>query len=158
MYFMSARYVIDALYVYVVAVVYAASCCSHGPCYIETTWCRNIKYSWLIRYPPYLILLHSEAHEVITVSILYHGTHLNWGYESPLQMSNFKHLTLISHSKYKKVRTLIWWHTVDSCLAYIGLMENCVCQLFLKFAYLFTEFWIRWCDYLQRLTTLNNSH
>ena len=27
--------------------------------------------------PPYLILLHSEAHEIITVSICDHGTHLN---------------------------------------------------------------------------------
>ena len=47
---MSARHVIDALYAYVVAVVYAASCWSHGPCYNETTRCGNIKYSSLIRY------------------------------------------------------------------------------------------------------------
>ena len=49
--FMSARYVIDAVYVYVVVVVYAALCSSHGPCYNETTRCRNIKYSSLTRYP-----------------------------------------------------------------------------------------------------------
>ena len=49
--FMSERYVIDAVYVYVVAVVYAASCCSHGPCYNETARCRNIKYISLTRYP-----------------------------------------------------------------------------------------------------------
>ena len=74
--FMSARYVIDATDVYVVAVVYAASCCSHGPCYNETARCRNIKYSSQ-DIPPYLILLNSEAHEMITVSIYYHGTHFN---------------------------------------------------------------------------------
>ena len=44
-------------------------------------------------------------------------------------------LTLISQSKYTKLETLIRWHTVDSCLAYSGLMKNGVCQLFLKFAY-----------------------
>ena len=49
--FMSARHVIDAFYMYVVAVVYVASCCSHGPCFNETTRCRSIKYSSLIRYP-----------------------------------------------------------------------------------------------------------
>ena len=43
MLFINARHVIDALYVYVVAVVYAALCCSHGPRYNETTWWRNIQ-------------------------------------------------------------------------------------------------------------------
>ena len=32
-------------------------------------------------------------------------------------------LTLISLSTYKKLETLIQWHTVDSCLAYSGLMK-----------------------------------
>ena len=49
-------------------------------------------------------------------------------------------LTLISQSKYKKLETLMRWHTADSCLAYNGLMKNGVCQLFLKFAYWVTEF------------------
>ena len=49
-------------------------------------------------------------------------------------------LTLISQSKYKKLETLIRWHTVDSCLAYSGLMKNAVCQIFLKFSYWVTEF------------------
>ena len=57
-------------------------------------------------------------------------------------------LTPISLSKYKKLETLIRWHTVDSCLTYSGLMKNGVCQLFLKFAYWVTEFWIRWPDYI----------
>ena len=39
------------------------------------------------------------------------------------------------------------WHTVDSCLACSGLMKNGICQLFLKFAYWVTAFWIRWPDY-----------
>ena len=42
------------------------------------------------------------------------------------------------------METLIRWHTVDSCLTYSGLVKNGVCQLFLKFAYWVTEFWIRW--------------
>ena len=49
-------------------------------------------------------------------------------------------LTLISQSKYKKLDTLIQWHAIDTCLAYSGLMENGVCQLFLKFAYWITKF------------------
>ena len=49
--FISPRHVIDALYVYVVAAVYVASCCSHGPCYNETARCRNTEYSSLTRYP-----------------------------------------------------------------------------------------------------------
>ena len=57
-------------------------------------------------------------------------------------------LTQISQSKYKKLETLIRWHTVDSWLAYSGLMKNGVCQIFLKFAYWVTAFWIRWPDYL----------
>ena len=56
-------------------------------------------------------------------------------------------LTIISYSKYKKLDTLIRWHTVDSWLAYSWLMKNGVCQLFLKFAYWVTAFWIRWPDY-----------
>ena len=72
---MSARYVTDALFVYVVAVVYAASCRNDGACYNETAQCRNIRDNSLARCPPYLILLHLEAHEMITVSIYYHGTH-----------------------------------------------------------------------------------
>ena len=42
--------------------------------------------------PPYLILLHSEAHEIITISRYYHGTHFNRGCESPLQTSIFYHI------------------------------------------------------------------
>ena len=56
-------------------------------------------------------------------------------------------LTLISQSKYKKLETLIRWHMVDSWLTYSGLMKNGVCQLFLKFAYWVTAFWIHWPDY-----------
>ena len=47
----------------------------------------------------------------------------------------------------KKLERLIRWHTVDSWLVYSGLMKNGVCQLFLKFAYWVTAFWIRWPDY-----------
>ena len=43
-------FVINSLYVNV-AVVYAASCCSHGLCYNEIARCRNIKYNSLARYP-----------------------------------------------------------------------------------------------------------
>ena len=39
------------LNLYVVAVVYAASCCSYEPWFNETAWCKNIKYSSLRRYP-----------------------------------------------------------------------------------------------------------
>ena len=49
--FMSARYVTDALYVHVVAVVYAASCCNHGRDINETARCINMKCSSLTRYP-----------------------------------------------------------------------------------------------------------
>ena len=62
------------------------------------------------------------------------------------QFSGF--FILISQSKYKKLGTLIQWHTVDSLLAYRGLMENGVCQLFLNFAYWVSAFWIRWPDYI----------
>ena len=41
-----------------------------------------------------------------------------------------------------KLETLMRRHTVDSCLACSGLMTNGVCQLFLKFAYWVTAFWI----------------
>ena len=72
-------------------VVYAASCCSHRPCYDETARCRNIKYSSLTRFPPFVILLHLEVQEIITVSIYFHGTYFKWWYKSPLQTSIFKH-------------------------------------------------------------------
>ena len=142
--FMSARYVIDALYVHVVVVVYAASCSSHGPCYSETTRCRNIKYSSLTRYP-YLFdtsaFRDSWNNNSINILISTDGTKSH----HKRQFSCI--LPLISRSKYKKLETLIRWHTVDSCLAYSGLMKNGVCQLFLKFAYWVTELWIRWPDY-----------
>ena len=52
--------------------------------------------------PPYSIHLYSQAHEIITGPISYHGTHFNLRYKIPLQTSNFKHFTLILQSKYKK--------------------------------------------------------
>ena len=137
MHFMSARYVIYALYVYVAVMLLAASCCSHGPCYNETTYCGNITVSSLTRYPSYL-MLHSEAHEIITVSICYHGTHLTEGTKVHHTRQFWSNSTLISQSK---METLIRWHKIDSCLAYSGLMKNCVCQLFLKFAYWVMAFW-----------------
>ena len=57
----------------------------------------------------------------------------------------------LTQSKYKRIETLIRWHTVDSCLAYSGLMKNGVCQLFLEFAYWVTAFWIRWPDYYHHM-------
>ena len=56
-------------------------------------------------------------------------------------------LKLLSRNK-NNLETLMQWHTVDSCLACSGLMKNGVCQLFLKFAYWVTAFWIRWPDCL----------
>ena len=69
------------------------------------------------------------------------------GTKTHYKLQFWSFITLISQSKYKKLETLIRWHTVDSWLAYIGLMKNGVCQLFLKFAYWVTAFWIRWPDY-----------
>ena len=126
--FMSARYVIYALYVCVVAVFYTASCCSHRPCYNETTWCRNVEYSSLTGYPSFSVTLNSEAHEIITLSICYRGTYFNWWYENPLQTSFFKHFDSSFPVKTQKVETLIRWHMVDSWLAYSGLMKNGVCR------------------------------
>ena len=138
--FISERYVICALYVYVFTVIYVASCCSYGPCYIENTRCRNIGYSSLTRYPPYLIVLYSQTHEIIPGPIWYHGTHFNRGYKSPLKLQFPRILTLTLSQKKKKNR----WHTGDSCLAFSVLMKTDACQLFLKFAYWVTAFWILW--------------
>ena len=147
MLFMSAMYVINYLYMYIVAVVYAASCCSHGPCYNETARCRDIRYSSLTRY---ISLCNTSAfrgswndHRINILQWLSFQLRLLKPHYQR-QFSSF--LTLISQSKYRKLETHIWWHTVDSCLIYGGLMKNGVCQLFLKFAYWVTEFWIRWPD------------
>ena len=107
---------------------YTASCCSHRPCYNETTRCRNVKYSSLTRYPSLFVTLNSEAHDIITLSICYRGTYFNWWYESPLQTSFFKHVDSSFPVKTQKVETLIRWHMVDSWLAYSGLMKNDVCR------------------------------
>ena len=84
-------WVIDALYVYVVGVVYAALCCNHEPCYNETTRCRNIKYSSVTRYP---YLFDTSAfrgpRNDHSINILpWHS--FNWRDGNPLQTSIFKH-------------------------------------------------------------------
>ena len=33
------------------------------------------------------------------------------------------------------METIIQWHTVESWMAYTGLIKNGVCQIYLKFAY-----------------------
>ena len=43
--------------------------------------------------PSSFILLHSQAHEIITGPICYHGTCFNWWYESSLYTSNFKYFS-----------------------------------------------------------------
>ena len=146
---MSSRCVIHVLYVYVVAVVYAALYCSHGPCYNETTRCRNIKYSSLTRYPSLFdISAFRGSWNNHSINMLpWHSFHPR--VRKPIINVNFEALWLISKSKYK--------NTGDTYpMAYgwfiIGIYwtnKNGVCQLFLKFAYWVAAFWIRWPDYFQ---------
>ena len=119
--FMSAIYVIDTFYLYVVAVVYATLWCNHGPCYNETTECRNIGYSSLTRYLPLFDTSAFRGNEITTVSICYHDTRFNWGYKSPLQTSIFKHFNCnfpVEIQKYWRhlchgIRLIHIWHIVD---------------------------------------------
>ena len=80
---------IDALYVHVVMAVYAASCCSHGRIIMKLHGVETLNIVHKHDTPPYLILLHSEAHKMITVSIYYHGINFNWEYEKPITNINF---------------------------------------------------------------------
>ena len=144
---MGARYVIDDFYVYAVAVVYATSCCSHGSCCYETTPCRNTKHSSIARYPSLFdssAFRGSWSNPIINI-LPWHSFQPRE--RQPITNVNFQAFNSNSQSKYTKLKTLTTWHTVDSCLAYSGLMKNGVCQLFFKFAYWVTEFWIRWLDY-----------
>ena len=147
--FMNARHVINAVYVYVVGVVYAASCCSHGPCYNEPTRCRNIKYSSLIRYPSVFntSAFRSSWNNHIINMLPWQSFQLR--VRKPITNVNFQAVSL----KFPSQNTKNWRHLSDGIrlihvwhMAYSGLMNNGVCQLFLIFAFWVTEFWIRWPD------------
>ena len=145
---MSARYMIDdALNVYVVEVVYAASCCSHEPCYNETAQCKNIKYSSLRRYRS---LFDTSAYRG---SLNDHSINiLPWRsmqlkVRKPIIYITFQAFWLyFSSQNTKKLEAPIRWHTVDSRLVNSGIMKNGICPLFLQFSYWVTELWIRWPD------------
>ena len=109
--FMGARYVTYALQMY-------SQCFMLHPVVVTDRPIMKLQnVETLNMIPSSFILLHSQAHEIITGPICYHDTCFNWWHESPLHASNFKRFPLISQSKYKKLETLIRWYTVVSGLA-----------------------------------------